>query len=291
MRSRDASMTEGVHRVERIGNATLYLGDCLQVMPTLARELAEAKAKYLLLSQQHSRLCDQVYEADGETLNQETLAAAQKCGMTAAGFCKWTAPGASATEATPEYRALHMLCEDQEKTIFELRAAMDTIVGEWLHGGLKSRPEEKTSPDDKMLLRCNACQKSSWVLAEEWTKMPSGGTWIRCPHCNVPINKLEDAPSFAHGTPERIALERLYNEEITVAKAIELLREAGIRMNSAPAPEEKSGLESFASFCDERAEYWRSANSVATHVVQANVWECAAIEARNRLRMNRVPHK
>lgn len=33
-------------------------------------------------------------------------------------------------------------------------------------------------------------------------------------------------PKFRHGSPERLALDRLYDEEITVAKCIELIREA-----------------------------------------------------------------
>lgn len=41
----------------------------------LHAELATAKEKYRLLSAQHARLCDQVYEEDGETLKMVALQA------------------------------------------------------------------------------------------------------------------------------------------------------------------------------------------------------------------------
>ncbi len=48
--------------------------DCAQCALEAERKAHEEyKTKYLLLSEQHKRLCEQVYEEDGETLKQDTL--------------------------------------------------------------------------------------------------------------------------------------------------------------------------------------------------------------------------
>lgn len=57
---------------------------------------------------------------------------------------------------------------------------------------------------------------------------------------------------FAHGSPERNALERLYNEEITVAKCIELLHEAE---SQRPAGAEPVALELIVDEQQERAAF------------------------------------
>ena len=46
------------------------------IEPRHKAALADEQERYRLLAAQHARLCDQVYEADGETLKQDTLQAA-----------------------------------------------------------------------------------------------------------------------------------------------------------------------------------------------------------------------
>lgn len=57
-----------------IGDA-YFVDKAAAVIRSLQAELEVAQEKYRLLSAQHSRLCEQVYEEDGETLK---IAAQQK---------------------------------------------------------------------------------------------------------------------------------------------------------------------------------------------------------------------
>jgi hypothetical protein len=83
-------------------------------------------------------------------------------------------------------------------------------------------PEDRTNP--VILPRETNCAQHQ--CAAVTTGCAKGHCIVKEMESTKPPPVLLKLPVFTYGSPARIALERLYNEEITVAKCIELIQEA-----------------------------------------------------------------